>query len=104
MAVGMKTCSGKTTSWRFQINKAIGCVDHDFSSRNFSQLLFGRQSYTNLRQFCVEVQRGVHDVGARLPDEERKLVARRVQVVRQDGVVDGVQGVLGPNSIVKVMA
>ena len=52
----------------------------------------------------MEVQRGVHDVGARLPDEERELVARRVQVVRQDGVVDGVERVLGPNSIVKVMA
>ena len=42
----------------------------------------------------MEVQRRVDDVGARFPDEEGELVARRVQVVRQDGIVDGVQRVL----------
>ena len=50
--------------------------------------------HEDLRQFRVEVQGRVHHVGARLPHEEGELVARRVQVVGQDGIVDGVQGVL----------
>ena len=35
---------------------------------------------------------GVDDVGAHLPDEERELVAGRVQVVGQDRAVDGEEG------------
>ena len=39
-------------------------------------------------------QRCIDDVGAHLADEEGKLVPGRVQVVRQDGAVDGEQGLL----------
>jgi hypothetical protein len=37
----------------------------------------------------MKSQGGVDNVGAHLPDEEGELVAGRVQVVGQDGAVDG---------------
>ena len=40
----------------------------------------------------MERECGVDDVGAHLAHQERELVSRGVQVVGQDGAVDGEQG------------
>jgi hypothetical protein len=42
----------------------------------------------------VQLQRGLHHVAAHFPHEESELVGRRVQVLGQDDVVDGEQGIL----------
>lgn len=48
----------------------------------------------NLGYFGMQLKRGMHDIGAHLPDKERKLVAGMIQVVRQNSVVDGVKRIL----------
>ena len=50
--------------------------------------------HEHLRRLEVKRKRGVDHVGAHFPDQECELVARGVQVIGENVVVDGEQGLL----------